>query len=179
MLELQKILLLVRFLNQISCNKGSKAKISCSFTCLSCLTPLGLESSKSRKTASFLTSHGLKKYKSLHPRSFTNGAKTWYINVEIHQFLKENCEFLSVIWVKWKQSVCSITLLYSSTFNSLFLPFFVLEIFKFKYDKVFVRNSASISKFEWFEQPAATFLILISYMRNKENILANMLIKYL
>ena len=48
--------------------------------------------------------------------------------------------------------VCSITLLYSSTFYSLFLPFFVLEIFKFKYDKVFVRNSASICKFEWFEQ---------------------------
>ena len=41
---------------------------------------------------------------------------------------------------------------YSSTFYSLFLPFFVLEIFKFKYDKVFVRHSASISKFEWFEQ---------------------------
>ena len=49
--------------------------------------------------------------------------------------------------------VCSITLLYSSTFYSLFLPFFVLEIFKFKYDKVFVRYSASISKFKWFEQP--------------------------
>ena len=48
--------------------------------------------------------------------------------------------------------VCSITLLYSSTFYSLFLPFFVLEIFKFKYDKVFVRHSAFIPKFEWFEQ---------------------------
>ena len=59
----------------------------------------------------------------------------------------------SVIWVKWKQSGCSITLAYSSTFYSLFLPFFVLEIFKFKYDKFFVRHPASISKFEWFEQP--------------------------
>ena len=49
--------------------------------------------------------------------------------------------------------VRSIALLYSSIFYSLFLPFFVLEIFKFKYDKVFVRHSASISKFEWFEQP--------------------------
>ena len=49
--------------------------------------------------------------------------------------------------------VSSSTLLYSSTFCSLFLPFFVLEIYKFKYDKVFVRHSASISKFEWFEQP--------------------------
>ena len=55
--------------------------------------------------------------------------------------------------MKWKYTVCSITLLYSSTFYILFLPFFVLEIFKFKHDKVFVRDSASISKFEWFEQP--------------------------
>ena len=38
--------------------------------------------------------------------------------------------------------------IYSSTFYSLFLPFFVLEIFKLKYDKVFVRYSAYISKFE-------------------------------
>ena len=49
--------------------------------------------------------------------------------------------------------VCSITRLYSSLFYSLFLPFFILKIFKFKYYKVFVRHSASISKFEWFEQP--------------------------
>ena len=38
---------------------------------------------------------------------------------------------------------CSITFLYSSTFYSFFLPFFVLEIFKFKYDKVLVRQSLS------------------------------------
>ena len=49
--------------------------------------------------------------------------------------------------------VCSMILLYSSTFYSFFVPFFVLEIFKFKYDKVFIRHSASISKFKWFEQP--------------------------
>ena len=74
------------------------------------------------------------------------------VNVENCQFLKEDCKFLSVIWVKWEQSVCSITLLYSSNFYSFFLSFFVLEIFKFKYGKVFVKHSASISKFEWFEQ---------------------------
>ena len=45
-----------------------------------------------------------------------------------------------------------ITLLYSSTFYSFFLPFFVLEIFKFKYDMVFIRHSASISRFKWLEQ---------------------------
>ena len=86
------------------------------------------------------------------------------VNVENCQFLKEYCEFLSVFWQKWKQSVCSITLLYSSTFYSLFPPFFVLEIFKFKYDKVFVRHSSSISKFEWFEQLCSaivTWLLLI------------------
>ena len=60
--------------------------------------------------------------------------------------------FLLVIWVKRKQSVCSIILLYSSNFYSLFLPFFILEIFKFKYDRFFVRHSASISKFKWFKQ---------------------------
>ena len=31
------------------------------------------------------------------------------------------------------------------------------EIFKFKYDKFFVRHSASISEFEWFEQPQLDF----------------------
>ena len=31
----------------------------------------------SRKTTLFLTSHRLKKYKNLHPWSFTNGVKTW------------------------------------------------------------------------------------------------------
>ena len=77
------------------------------------------------------------------------------VNVENCNFLKVNCRFLLVIWVKWKQSVSSITLLYSSTFCSLFLTFFVLEIFKFKDDTFLVRNSAAISKFDWFEQPCS------------------------
>ena len=76
-IELQKIFLLVRFFNWISCNKGLKAKISRFFTCFFCLTPLGLECSRSRKTTSFLASHRLKKYKNLHPLSFTDGVKTW------------------------------------------------------------------------------------------------------
>ena len=61
MLELQKIFLLVRFFNRISCNKDLKAKIS-RFTCFFCLTPLRLECFRSRKTTSFLTSHRLTKY---------------------------------------------------------------------------------------------------------------------
>ena len=75
------------------------------------------------------------------------------VDVDNHQFLKKNFKFVAVSWVKWKQSVCSITLFYSSTFYSLFLSFFVLEIFKFKYDKVFFQHFASISKFEWSELP--------------------------
>ena len=55
------------------------------------------------------------------------------VNVENHQYLRGNCKLLSVIWVKWKQSVCFITLPCSSTFYSLFIPLFVLKIFKFKY----------------------------------------------
>ena len=52
------------------------------------------------------------------------------VNVENCQFLNGNCEFFSLSEMK---TVSSITLPYSSTFNSLFLSFFVLEIFKFKY----------------------------------------------
>ena len=74
------------------------------------------------------------------------------VNVENCNFLKVNCAFLLVIWMKWKQSLYSITLLYSSTFYSLSLPFFNLEIFKLKYDTFFVRNSAAISIFNWFER---------------------------
>ena len=37
--------------------------------------------------------------------------------------MKGNYKFLSVIWEKWKQSVCSITIPGSRTFYSLFIPF--------------------------------------------------------
>ena len=50
------------------------------------------------------------------------------------------------------KKVYSITLFILALFTACFYHFFVLEIFKFKYDMVFVRHSASISKFEWFEQ---------------------------
>ena len=43
------------------------------------------------------------------------------------------------------------SLFYSSNFYNLVLPFFVLEIFKFKYNTFFLRNSAGISKFDWLE----------------------------
>ena len=68
------------------------------------------------------------------------------------KLFKGKLRVFRAIWVKWKQSVCSTILFYSSTFYSLFLSFFILEIFKFKYDKFFVRHSTSISKFKWSEQ---------------------------
>ena len=67
-------------------------------------------------------------------------------------FFPMNSTWRSLEWI-CQRFLCSMTLLYSSTSYSLFLPFFVLEIFKFKHDKVFVRHSASISEFKWFEQP--------------------------
>ena len=57
-------------------NKSLKAKIPRFFLYFSCLTPLRLEYSRGRKTASFLMSNRLKKYKNLDPKSFTNRAKT-------------------------------------------------------------------------------------------------------
>ena len=87
---------------------------------------------------------------------------------EIHQFLKGNCRLLSVIWVKWKQSICSVTLPCSSTFYSLFILFFVLEIFKFKYRNFFVRHSASISKFKWFEQQWINLLFGLHQLCHKK-----------
>ena len=124
-----------------------------------CLTLPRVECSRIRKAASFLKSHGVKKYKNLHWWNFTDGTKA--LNVENNYFLKVNFGFLLVIWVTWKQSVCSIILLYYNSFYSLFLPFFVLEIFKFEYDKFFVRCSASISKFKSF-----VFSLLSYWMSN-------------
>ena len=58
--------------------------------------------------------------------------------LKIATFRREIASFFqSYIWEKWKQSICSITLPYSSTFYSLFLPFFVFQ-------QIF---------WIWFEQP--------------------------
>ena len=115
------------------------------------LCPLRLEFSRIRKTTSFLTSNKLKIDKSAS--TDLHGLRENVVNVENSQFLRRNGSFFSVSWVKWNQSVYSITLPCSRIFYSLFLPFLVLEIFEFKYDKFFVRHSTSISKFKWFEQP--------------------------
>ena len=108
MLELQKIFLLV--------------------TCFFCLTTLRLECSRSRKTTSFLSDI-------TQAEKMQNSASTelheWsenMANIENCQlkFLKENCAFLS--YLSKMKIVSVITLLYSSKFYSLVVPFFVLEI---------------------------------------------------
>ena len=93
MLQLQKIFLLVRFFNWISCNKTFKAKILCFFLYLYCLTPLRLECSRIRKTALFLTSYRLKKCK-IPALTELHKWNEDVVNFKNLQFLKGGCEFL-------------------------------------------------------------------------------------
>ena len=83
-----------------------KPKISCFMWCFFCLTPLRLECSRIGKTALFLTSHRLKKYKNLHPWSFTEWSEN-VVNVE-NQFLKGNCKGFFQLSDWNEKSVCSI-----------------------------------------------------------------------
>ena len=144
MLVRQKLSLIVRFFNWISCNKGLKAKISIFvLSFFFCLTPLPPRPPPSEVTLAEEIQ-----------KSASSKLREWRKNmviVENGNFLKVNRGLLLMIWVKWKQSVCSIILLYSITFYSLFVPLFVQEIFIFKYKRFFVRDSASIYKLEWFE----------------------------
>ena len=133
-IQLPKSFLIVRFFNWISCNKGLKAKISCFFLCFFCLNLLGLECSRIRKTTSFLPSH--------RPKLQECGkcCKSPIFEGNLQVFISYVSEMKTVI--------CPITLPCFNTFYSLFIPFFVLEIFKFKYGQFFCQNSISISKFE-------------------------------
>ena len=121
------------------------------FLCFFCLTSLSLESSRIRKTALFLMSCRLKKYKNLHlgASQMVQKHKHWKLQL-VESKLRVFISYLSQM--KAYSKVYSV-ILYSSTLYSLSLPFFVLEIFKFKYDRFFIRHSVSISKFEWSEQP--------------------------
>ena len=122
--------------------------------------PLWLECSRIRKTASCLTlhRHRIQKSASMEPHK-------WSENVV-------NCLKLSIfegklqVFMSYLSEMKTVSMFYnswcSSTFYSLFLPFFVLLIFKFKYDKFFIRYSASISKFEWFQQHCSICLSIRS-----------------
>ena len=68
------------------------------------------------------------------------------VNVENCQFLKGNCKFFSVIWMKWKQSVCSIS-----------LPCLILVLFTaFFYHFLFWRYLNS-SSYIWWQIFCQTF----------------------
>ena len=148
MLELQKIFLLVRFFNRISCNKSLKIKISRFLHVHS--VPWGWNVLGAERPLRFWRHVGWRNTKiCIHraSRMKRKRGKCWKPPIFEGKLLVFIC------YLREMKIACSITLLYSSTFYSLFLPFFVLKIFKFKYDKIFVRDSASISKCEWFEQP--------------------------
>ena len=69
------------------------------------------------------------------------------------------------VFICYLSKMKTVSMFYNSfllyNFYSLFLWYFVLVTFKFKHDKFFVRHSASISKFEWFEQPCLQYLFII------------------
>ena len=115
-LELQQNFPLVKFFNLISCNKGLKANISCFFLVFFVFSPIKLECSRIRKTALFLTPHRLRKYQ----KSVYTELHEWSENVKCWKspIFEGKLAIVSFfqLWVKWKQSVCSITLPYSSIY---------------------------------------------------------------
>ena len=148
MLKLQKIFLLVRFFNRISCNEGLNAKISRFF--VFSVNPLGLECSRSRKTALLLTWHKLKKCKNLHPygasRMVWKRGRCWKSPIfegKLWVFIEwnENNENEKLFFILAFFTACFYHFLFWGYLNSSM------------YEKVFVRHAAPISKFKWFEQP--------------------------
>ena len=129
MLEIQKVFLIVKFFNRTFCKKGLKAKISCFFSLLFLFNPRRM---KLEKTLYSWPHIGLRNTKKISSTELHKWSESM-VNVENCNFLKVSCNFQSLVWVKWKQSVCSISFLYSTTFYIFFLPFVVLKIFKFKY----------------------------------------------
>ena len=155
MFELQKIFLLVRFFNCIFCNKGLKAKIVIQdqtffYLFLLFILPWGwnvLESERPfcswchigwRNTK--ICIYGASQMKQKHVKMLKT-ANFWRKIASFYQLSE------------WNENSQYILLLFFvlALFIACFYHFFVLEIFKSKHDKVFVRHSASISKFEWFE----------------------------
>ena len=118
-----------------------------------CLTPVSLECSRNRKIVSFLVSHRLINAKvCIHgaSRMEWKRGKCWKLPIFEGKFLRVFISYMSGMKI-----VCSITLHYSSTFYSLFRPFFFWRYLNSsikRFRQTFVRHSASISKFEWFEQ---------------------------
>ena len=96
MLELHKSFLLVKFFNQISCNKGLKAKLLCFFSCFFLFNPPEAGKFKLQKDHFVLDvtqAEEIQKSTSTELHECTENV----VNVENCNFLKVNCRFLSVI----------------------------------------------------------------------------------
>ena len=92
MLELQIIILLVRFFNRISCNKGLKAKISRFFRCFFLFNPLEagmFQKQKDRFVPDITLTQEIQKSASVELHKWSKSM----VNVENCKFLKENCKF--------------------------------------------------------------------------------------
>ena len=93
MLKLQKIFLIVRFFNWISCNKEFKNQKFLFFLVFLLLNPPEAEMFQNQKTTLFLTSQAEEIWKSESMEH--NQWIEIMVNVENRNFLKVNCEFLS------------------------------------------------------------------------------------
>ena len=67
---------------------GLKTKISCFFSSFFCLNPLRLECSKMRKTASFQTSHRLRRNTKIYIHKMLKSANFWRETASFYQFMK-------------------------------------------------------------------------------------------
>ena len=111
MLELQKSFLLVKFFNQILCNKGLKAKISCFFLCFFGAGKFKLQ--KNHFVLDITKAEEIQKSASteLHKWSKNVG------NVENCNFLKVNCGFLLINLSEMK----TVSMFYNSSLLEYFL----------------------------------------------------------
>ena len=128
MLELQKIFLLLRFFNRISCNKGLKAKISRFFTCFFfVLLPWGWNVLEAERSLRYWRHIGWR-----NPKICIHGASRmeWKRGICWKSPIFERKLWIFISYLREMKIVCSIILLFSSTFYSLFLP---LCIYKYIY----------------------------------------------
>ena len=123
-------------------------KISCFFLCFFCLILLGwnvLELERLLHSWRHLGQRNTKICIHGASRMKWKCGKCWKLAI----FEGKLQVFISYLSEMKTVNNCSITLPCSSTCCSLFISFFALEIFKFKYDRFFARHSASISKFKF------------------------------
>ena len=122
------------------------------FSCFFCLTPLGLESSSSRKTALFLTSLGWRNTKIyIHraSRMERKPGKCWKLQLFEAQFQ------VFIRLSKWNENSQYVLLLFFilALFATCFYHFLFWRYLNSSMTCVFFINSAAISRFDWFEQP--------------------------